>query len=316
MSEPGPEISVVVPAFNEEGNVAPLCTALTPVLDGLTDRWEVILCDDGSTDGTWAAIRALAAGDPRIRGVRLSRNFGHQYALVAAMERARGAAVISMDADLQHPPAVVPELVARWRDGAKVVKTIREGVHYASWFKRASSRAFYRVFSKLSGVDIQPGMADFRLLDRVVVEALHEFEEEGLFLRGIVEWVGYPSATVRFESAPRASGASKYTYWKMLRFAWHGVSSFSVVPLRMGIALGLVSSVIAFLSVIYAIVAKWGLGETVPGWTSTVAITSFLFGVLFVYLGVLGEYLGRILVESRRRPRFLISDTAGIDDGA
>jgi len=308
-----PEVSIVVPAYNEEGNIEPLCLQLAPILEEACASWEILLCDDGSTDGTWERIRALTAAEPRIRGVRLSRNFGHQYAIVAGMHRARGQAVVSMDADLQHPPVVVAELIARWRAGAKVVKTVREGVQHESWLKGLASDVFYRVFSRLSGVGLEPGMADFRLLDRQVVDALAEFEEEGLFLRGIVEWVGYESAVVPFQVAPRASGTSKYSWWKMLRFAWHGVSSFSVVPLRMGIELGLLSSVIAFVSVIYAIVSKWGLGEAVPGWTSSVAITSFLFGVLFVYLGLLGEYIGRILVESRRRPRYLVSETAGVE---
>jgi len=306
---PSPEISVVVPAHNEEANLEPLCLQLAAVLDEAAASWEILLCDDGSTDGTWARIRLLAAAEPRIRGVRLSRNFGHQYALVAGIRRARGAAVVSMDADLQHPPRVVASLIEAWRGGSRIVKTLRQGTAHAGPMRRAASNAFYRVFSTLSGVRIAPGMADFRLLDRKVVDALAEFEEEGLFLRGIVEWVGYDSAVVPFEVAPRASGNSKYSWWRMLRFAWHGVSSFSIVPLRLGILLGLASSVIAFLSVIYAIVSKWGLGEAVPGWTSTVAITSFLFGVLFVYLGLLGEYIGRILVESRRRPRYLVSDT-------
>jgi len=275
-----PEISIVVPAHNEEANIEPLCLQLASVLEDACASWEILLCDDGSTDGTWDRIRTLSRAEPRIRGVRLSRNFGHQYALVAGLHRARGAAVVSMDADLQHPPAVVAELIAKWRTGAKVVKTQRQGAPHKSWLQRTASDAFYRVFSTLSGVELKPGMADFRLLDRQVVDALADFEEEGLFLRGIVEWVGYDSAVVPFDVAPRASGQSKYTWWKMLRFAWHGVSSFSVVPLRMGIVLGLLSSVVAFISVIYAIVSKWGLGEAVPGWTSSVAITSFLFGVL------------------------------------
>jgi len=312
---PSPEISVVVPAHNEEANLEPLCLQLASVLEEASSSWEILLCDDGSTDGTWGSIRGLSKAEPRIHGVRLSRNFGHQYALLAGLQRARGAAVVTMDADLQHPPRVVAELITKWRGGAKVVKTLRRGTLHAGWLRRSASNAFYHVFSALSGVHLEPGMADFRLLDRQVVDALREFEEEGLFLRGIVEWVGYDSALVPFDVAARASGKSKYSWWRMLRFAWHGVSSFSIVPLRVGIVLGLSSSVVAFISVIYAIVSKWGLGEAVPGWTSSVAITSFLFGVLFVYLGLLGEYIGRILVESRRRPRYLVSDTTDANDG-
>ena len=305
------EISVVVPAFNEEGNLGPLCDALVPVLDAAAARWEIILCDDGSTDATWARIGECATGDRRIRGVRLSRNFGHQYALVAGMSRARGAAVISMDADLQHPPAIVPALIEKWRGGARIVKTIREGTAYAGWFKRTSSRIYHRLFSWLSGVRLEAGTSDFRLLDRDVVVALLQFDEEGLFLRGMVEWVGYEQAVVRYTAATRFSGVSTFSLWKLVRFAWHGVTSFSIVPLRLGIALGLMASIVAFLSVAYAIVSKFVLGLAVPGWASSLAILSFLFGVLFVYLGILGEYIGRILVETRRRPRYLVSDTVG-----
>ncbi len=306
------EISVVVPALNEEGNIGALCGALVPVLAALTPDWEILICDDGSTDRTWACIQEQATSNPHIRGMRLSRNFGHQYAIVAGLGRARGRAVVSMDADLQHPPAVIPDLVRRWREGAKIVKTIREGTVYAGWFRRSTSRLYYRVFSWLSGVALEAGTSDFRLLDRAVVDALLEFDEEGLFLRGMVEWVGYESAEVHYRGASRVAGETSYSLWKMVRFAWHGVSSFSVVPLRLGIALGLMSSVVAFLAVVYAIVSKFVIGEAVPGWASSLAILSFLFGVLFVYLGLLGEYIGRILVETRRRPRFLVSETVGL----
>ena len=306
-----PEISVVIPAFNEAGNLESLYRALLPVLDAVTDHWELVITDDGSRDDTWAQIKTLHTGDSRVRGVRLSRNFGHQYALMAGLHHARGRAVISMDADMQHPPAVIPELVAKWREGARIVKTVRRDNTDLPAFKRLTSKWFYRLFSYLSGVELRPGMADFRLLDHQVLQEILKFKEEGLFLRGIVQWVGFPSAEVEFDCGTRLSGESKYTLRRMLRFGWHGVSSFSIVPLRMGIGLGLISSVIAFLAVIYAIVSKLGTGQTVPGWTSTVAITSFLFGILFIFLGILGEYIGRILLEVRDRPRFLVSETLG-----
>ena len=305
------EISVVVPAFDEESNVVPLYEALRPILDGSADHWEIIFADDGSRDATWEAIRDLAARDPRIRGVRLSRNFGHQYALMAGMSSARGLAVISMDADLQHPPEVIPELVSEWRRGARIVKTVRRDHQTATFLKRWTSRAYYRAFSYLSGVRIEPGMADFRLIDRAPLADILRFEEQGLFLRGIVQWIGYPSAVVEFDCGARRSGRSKYTLWKMVKFAWHGVSSFSIVPLRLGIGLGFLSSGVAFLAVIYAILSKVWAGQAVPGWASTLAITSFFFGTLFIFLGILGEYLGRILLEVRDRPRFLISEVAG-----
>jgi dolichol-phosphate mannosyltransferase len=303
-----PELSIVVPAHNEQGNLRPLSFELRNALSPLAGSWELIFVDDGSTDDTWSQIRSLHEEDGRIRGIRLSRNFGHQGALMAGMTHARGDAVISMDADLQHPPAVVPLLVAEWRKGNKIVKTVRRDPADLPVFKRLTSSLFYRFFSYLSGVDLKSGMADFRLLDREVLREILAFREEGLFLRGIVQWVGYPNSTVDFDCGTRLSGSTKYTFRRMVRFAWHGVSSFSLVPLRIGILVGLTASTVAFLGVAYAMLAKWLDGHTVAGWASSVAIISFLFGVLFLFLAILAEYVGRILEEVRGRPRFIVSE--------
>jgi dolichol-phosphate mannosyltransferase len=311
-----PAVSIVVPAFNEAGNLARLHSELAETLGPSGVSWELIFVDDGSRDATWNEIGALHAIDGRVRGLRLSRNFGHQAALIAGMTHARGSAVLSMDADLQHPPAIVPRLIAEWQDGKKIVKTVREDAPNLSAFKRISSRLFYRLFSYLSGVDLQNGMADFRLLDRQVLDQILSFKEEGLFLRGVVEWVGYPSATVPFVCAARFSGSTKYTVRRMVRFAWEGISSFSLVPLRLGILIGLLASSVAFLGVGYAMLAKWLDGQTVAGWASSVAIISFLFGVLFLFLAVLAEYVGRILHEVRGRPRFIVSEETGQHAGS
>jgi dolichol-phosphate mannosyltransferase len=304
-------ISIVVPAYNEERNVDVLHRRVSAIMDGIVGReeWELVFVDDGSTDGTWPAIDALNKSDLRVRGVRLSRNFGHQSALMAGLAAARGQGVIMMDADLQHPPELLPQLVAKWREGFQIVHAVRRDPPKLSWFKRATSRAYYKMFAFLSGVEIEPGAADFRLLDRQVLDEILQFEEEGLFLRGIVHWVGYATASVPFDCGERHAGSSKYSLTKMMQLGWHGVSAFSLVPLRIGIVIGLISSSIAFLGVCYAILGKWLDKEAIPGWASSVAISSFLFGVLFVFLAVLAEYVGRIAVEIRRRPRFLVRET-------
>jgi glycosyltransferase involved in cell wall biosynthesis len=304
-------ISIVVPAYNEDRNLDVLHRRIRDVMDAAVGRddWELVVVDDGSTDGTWRVVGALAAADVRVRGIRLSRNFGHQRALMAGLAAARGHAVVMMDADLQHPPELIPQLIAKWQEGFQVVHTVRRDPPNLSWFKHRSSRLYYRVFAFLSGVEIEPGAADFRLLDRQVLDEILQFEEEGLFLRGIVHWVGYATASVPFDCGERYAGSSKYGLGKMLRLGWHGVSAFSLVPLRIGIVIGLISSTIAFLGVCYAILGKWLDKQAIPGWASSVAISSFLFGVLFVFLAVLAEYVGRIAVEVRRRPRFLVRET-------
>ncbi len=306
--------SVVVPAFNEELNVPRLFEELGPILDATGGPWEVIFVDDGSSDNTWKAIESLHNNDPRVKGVRLSRNFGHQRALVAGLSHACGAAVISMDADLQHPPSLIPKLIDEWRAGSKIVKTQRRDPQGLPRFKRITSTLFYKFFSMVSGIPIENGMADFRLVDIDVLQEVLRFREDGPFLRGIIEWVGYPSITIAYPSANRYSGATKYTLRKMISLAWEGVSSFSIVPLRIGVAVGFMASALSFAVVIYAIVGKLITGDAVPGWASSLAILSFLFGVLFFYLGLLGEYLGRILIEVRSRPRYLVSQRLGVSE--
>jgi len=311
-ADPERFVSVVVPAFNEAQNIPLLYRRVAEVLtQAVSLNWELIFADDGSRDTTWSVICALAADDSKVRGVRLSRNFGHQYALLAGLEAAVGDAVIMMDCDLQHPVEMVPMLLERWRSGFKVVKTMRQDSCEIGWFKRWTSRAFYRLFSVLSGVNLQPGLADFRLLDRRALDELLRLREEGLFLRGLTEWIGFPSCVIPYQAGQRACGQSQYSIKKMVRLAWNGVSSFSITPLRIGILIGLIGSLVSLLSLLYAFFGKiFGRG-LVPGWASTLMVISLLFFLLFVYLGVLGEYIGRIIVEVRHRPRFIVCETKG-----
>jgi dolichol-phosphate mannosyltransferase len=310
-----PDVSIVVPAYNEEGNLSALHSELVKTLSVLNLSWELIICDDGSTDRTWDETVRLSERDKRVRGVRLSRNFGHQYALYAGLAGASGQAVISMDADLQHPPELIPTLVARWRQGHKVVFTVRLDSGDVPFLKRTTSRGFYRLFSYLSGVRLEEGMADFRLLDRQVVTTLLQFREGGLFLRGLLPWIGYPSCKVEYQAQKRFSGRTKYSLRRMLRLAWTGIVSFSIIPLRLGVGIGFVTSVIAFGGIVYAMYSRLISGTAVPGWASAVSIISFLFGVLFVVLGLIGEYIGRIFIEVRRRPRFVVDEVVGLNLG-
>lgn len=312
-----PRISVVVPAFNEEANVRALSERLAAVLGSMTDDYEVLFIDDGSRDGTWEAIEKAHRENPRLRGVRLSRNFGHQNALLAGLHAAGGAAVITMDADLQHPPELIPELARHWEEGCKIVNTIRTETERESLPKRLTSRFFYRVFSWLSGSLLREGMSDFRLLDRDVVEVLKQFHEPHLFLRGLVQWIGFPSRDVRFTAPSRHGGSSKYSWRRMMEFALVGLTSSSILPLRLSILVGLFTAALAFAELCYVVVVALVNETAVPGWASTLGIISLLFGILFVMLGVIGEYVGRVFEVAKGRPLFIVQDRlASVDPRA
>ena len=244
---------------------------------------------------------------PVLRGARLARNFGHQGALMAGLTEARGQAVVSMDGDLQHPPELIPELFARWREGYKVVSTVRADAEDTSLFKRSTSRWFYGVFSKLTGVNMSPGNSDFRLLDQSAIAALTSMNDVDLFIRGSVTWLGFRSVTLPYRANKRFSGTTKYSLKKMLRFASGAILSFSLAPLRLGIWIGFLTSGFAVLELAYIIV-QYFRGKTVTGWASMMAFSSLMFGILFVLLGVIGTYLGKIFELLKNRPRFLIGD--------
>ncbi|HEY2408482.1 MAG TPA: glycosyltransferase family 2 protein [Polyangiaceae bacterium] len=301
------ELSVVSPMYNEQGNVAALVDAIVAVVDPLGIPFEIVLVDDGSGDQTWSRIQEQAQTRPSVRGLRLARNFGHQHALLAGLYDARGRAVVSLDGDLQHPPALIPEMLSTWRSGYKVVGTQRIDDARVSWFKRTTSRQFYRVFSRLTGIGLAAGNSDFRLLDTSAVAALREMGDADLFLRGMVSWLGLPTATLPYQVAERHSGVSKYTLPKMLRFASGALLSFSLLPLRLGIWVGFLTSAFAACELAY-IVYRYLSGHTITGWASVMTFMSLMFGVLFVLLGIVGTYLGKIYEILKNRPRFLIGE--------
>jgi len=306
------DISIVVPVYKEEGNLLKLYEEIHKALEKETS-FEILFVDDGSNDGSWEIIKTLSGMGERTRGIRFSKNFGHQYALHAGLVHAAGDAVVTMDADLQHPPSVIPRLLEEWRKGSKIVNTLRIPNKNISWIKKVTSNLYYKIFSFLSGVRISPGTSDFRLLDRQVVNELAKFNESGVFLRGLVNWVGFNNSQIRFQCQDRFSGNTKYSLYKMCQFAWKGITSFSIVPLRIGILIGVLTSLFAFYQLLETLYLKLFTDTTVPGWTSIMVLLSLLFGILFILIGVLGEYIGRILVEVRGRPRYIISEVVTKD---
>jgi dolichol-phosphate mannosyltransferase len=298
-------LSVVVPLYNEENNVEPLVRRLTEVLEGIKESYEILLIDDGSRDATWEVIKTLSNSNSRLKALGLSRNFGHQHALLAGLSHAQGQAVISMDGDLQHPPEVIPELVGAWKKGFKVVVTDRRGQEALPLFKRLTSKYFYKIFSFMSEVSLSEGSSDFRLIDRSALESLLSFRDANIFLRGAVQWLGFPSITVCYNVAERFSGQTKFSLKKMLRFAIGAVVSFSTKPLRLGIWIGILTSVLAFLEILYVLI-QYIRGMTVTGWASVVGILSLMFGFLFILLGVIGSYLGSIHQALQNRPKFIV----------
>ena len=308
-----PELSVVVPMFDEEGNVAAFVEAVSTVLVGAAVDHEIVLVDDGSRDGTWRTICDLARTRPTLRGVSLSRNFGHQGALLAGLNHARGRAVVTMDGDLQHPPETLPELVTAWREGYKVVNTRRLDSDDTSFFKRVTSRGFYWLFSKLTGVVMDAGASDFRLLDRDAVHALIRLGDADVFIRGLVSWLGFKTKTIPYQARRRHSGVPKFTLRKMVRLSTGAMLSFSAFPLRLGIGIGFVTSALAFVELCY-ILYTYARGHVVPGWASLMTVMSLMFGVLFVLLGIIGTYLAKVYEILKRRPRFVVGDRAGFGD--
>ncbi len=307
-------LSVVVPMFEEQGNVVPLLDELRRVLDPLGLEYEIVIVNDGSRDGTWEEVHRAAETDARIKGICFARNFGHQNALMAGLSLAAGQAVITMDGDLQHPPSLLPEMIRHWQDGAKVVTTVRQDGAETGLLKRLTSRWFYRAFSYLAEVPVGEGASDFRLLDRQVLENLLQLQHPNLFLRGAVTWLGFHSVNLPYRVAARHAGRSKYSWRRMIRFAATAVLSFSTRPLLVAVWVGLLTSLAAFAELVFVFI-QYLRGGTVPGWASTLTLISFLFGVLFLLLGIIGAYLGSVHQALQNRPLFVIDKTVNLETG-
>ncbi len=306
-----PEISVVVPVYNEADNLRPLRERLVPVLDRLTDRWEVVFVNDGSRDGTLAGLRQINGEDGRFRAVSLSRNFGKEIAIAAGIDHARGQAVVIMDADLQHPPATIAEFVAKWREGYVMVYGQRTDRNGESALKRAFARAFYRLFDSFGETPLPEGAGDFRLIDRQGVDALRAMGERARFSKGLYAWIGYPSIGVPFIVEDRLFGQTKWSFGKLFRFAFDGIASFSTVPLKVSTYLGFLISAISILTALYFFLRTLFFGSDLPGFPSIIVSVMFFSGIQLISLGVIGSYVGRIFAEVKRRPLYLVGERIG-----
>jgi dolichol-phosphate mannosyltransferase len=305
-----PEISIVIPTYCEEGNIVELYEQLKRQLSKCEiHSFEIIFVNDGGKDNSLEKIKELAIRDERVKYIHFSRNFGHQNALRAGLDFAKGEAVISMDADLQHPPELIPTLIAFWRAGNKVVYTKRKDKNDLSFFKKLTSKMFYKLVNYLSETKLEEGTADFRLLDRSVVEALKNFNENNLFYRGIIPGLGFRQHGIDYIPNERFSGNTKYTFSKMVRFALTGITSSSAKPLYFSIYLGAFLALCSFFYALYAIYVSIFTTEAVAGWTSTIASILFIGGIQLMMLGIVGIYLGKLFSESKKRPNYIIEES-------
>lgn len=300
--------SVVVPVYNEVENLSELYRRVREVMEGLGEPWELVLVDDGSSDGSVEQIRQLAHSDSRVRPVIFARNFGHQIAVTAGLDYARGQAIIIMDADLQDPPEVIPRLIERWREGYEVVYAVRAEREGETWFKKATAAFFYRLIYRIADVKIPLDTGDFRLLDRKVVDVLRRMRERHRFLRGMAAWVGFRQIGVEYRRAPRFAGETKYPFRKMLRLALNAITGFSYLPLQLATFFGFFSAGLAILAIPIVAVLRMTGWQAFYGQATTLIAVLFLGGVQLISLGILGEYIGRIYDEVKGRPLYVVRE--------
>jgi polyisoprenyl-phosphate glycosyltransferase len=319
-AEPDPELTLIVPVMNEEAAIEPFVRRVAPILDALFPNpgrfpaWEIVFVDDGSEDATLAAVHIVHQRDKRVRALSFSRNFGKEAALSAGLDHARGRAVIPMDVDLQDPPEVIGDMLAKWREGYEVVYGVRRNRKTDSLPKRLTADLYYRAHNYLSSDKIPEHAGDFRLLDRSVVDVIRKMPERNRFMKGLFAWSGFKQAAVEYDRVPRAVGETKFRYWHLWTLALDGITSASTMPLRIWSYIGVV---IAFLSLVYAVFVVLRtvvFGIDVPGYPSLMVAILFFGGLQLISLGVLGEYVGRILVETKQRPLYVVRDRIGFDE--
>lgn len=304
-----PEISVIVPLYNEELVIGEMHKQLTRVMQQTGLAYEIVMVNDGSRDRTPEMAREICAADKNVKLIDFSRNFGHQFAITAGMDRCSGQAVVVIDADLQDPPEVIPEMIRKWQEGFQVVYGVRDKRHGESRFKLLTAAAFYRILRRLTSVDIPVDTGDFRLVDRRVLNEFNHMRERARFVRGMISWVGFKQTEVRYERHERFAGVTKYPFSKMLKFALDGLLSFSQLPLKLAMGLGLLSALVSFCFMVYGLVVKYFYpDQVIPGWSSLFSAVLFIGGIQLICLGVLGEYVGRIYEEIKQRPLYIVKD--------
>ena len=302
--------SIIIPLYNEEKTIPELVTRLAAVTDGMNDPWELILVDDGSTDGSFTAMCALHRNDPRIKVVRLSRNFGHQIAISAALDLAQGDAVILMDGDLQDPPELLPQLIKLWKDGYHVVYTVKTS-RKENWLKRLAFKSFYRILSAMSSIKIPMDAGNFSLMDRRVVEVLRTMPERNRYISGLRAWAGFQQTAVYYDRGPRFAGKPQMSLGRLFHLALDGIFSFSNAPLRAAIYFGMAAAMVSFAGGLYVVYEKLFTNLAILGWASTIVSILFVGGMILMTLGVIGEYISRIYEEVKKRPLYVIRDKIG-----
>lgn len=302
-------ISIIIPVYNEQDNIEVIVTALHEVISKLDYAWDIIFIDDGSNDKTLENILRQSSLYNNIFFISLARNFGHQNALKAGLNFSKSDCLITMDGDMQHPPSLIPELLKKWEEGYEIVYTIRnDNNNEIPTLKRKTSKLFYNLLNRLSGIKLEPGTADFRLLDKKIVDVLRGFSEDDLFWRGLIKWVGFKQTSIEYTPEARKLGKSKYTYRKMMAFGVKGITSFSTAPLTIAIYFGFIS---AFLSLFYIPYVFYSIyfGHAISGWASLIVTVAFLGGLQLMILGIIGMYLGKLFIQSKRRPHYIIKES-------
>jgi dolichol-phosphate mannosyltransferase len=309
-----PTISIIAPVYNEEQALPVLYDRISATLDAIGEPWELVLVNDGSWDRSLEIMRELHEKDERVRIVNFSRNFGHQIAITAGTDYAQGQAVIIIDADLQDPPSLFAEMIGKWREGYEVVYAIRKERKGESKFKLWTASLFYRLINSITGVDIPLDTGDFRLMDRKVVDAMRRLREHHRFMRGLSVWVGFKQTGVEYVREERYAGETKYPFSKMLRFALDGITSFSYMPLQLATYLGFIIAGLSVLAIILTVILRLSGSQAFFGQATTLVMVLFLGGIQLISLGIIGEYLGRIYEEVKRRPLYIVDEAVGFDE--